>query len=73
MDVGSIPERVTLATVGLSVAVLGVDSALEAHDGLDLVWLVVGTAGMAFVLASVRVRCRPFTRLARLLRLPPMA
>jgi|SRR5450759_2940404 hypothetical protein len=69
----SVPERVALAALGLAAGSLGADSAAEAHDGLEFLWLVVGTAGVAFVLASVRGRCRPFTRLARALKLPPMA
>ena len=68
----SVPERVALASIGLSAGILGVDSALEAHDGLEFVWLGVATAGLAFLLASVRGECRPFTRLARALKLPPM-
>lgn len=69
----SVPERVALAALGLSTGILGVDSALEAHDGLEFAWIVVGAAGLALVLASVRGSCRPFTRLARALKLPPMA
>ena len=69
----SVPERVALASIGLSTGILGVDSALEARDGLEFVWLVVGTAGLALLFASIRGNCRPFTRLARALKLPPMA
>lgn len=76
-DVGrvraSAPERLALAAIGLSVTVLGVDSALEAHDGLELVWLAVGLLDLALEFASVRGTVRPFRRAARLLRLPPMA
>jgi hypothetical protein len=71
--VGSIVDRVTLGTLGLSMAAVGLDSAFEARDGMEVIWLAAATAGLAFVVASVRGRCRPFIRLARLLRLPPMA
>ncbi len=73
IGVGSIIDRVTLGTVGLSIAALGMDSAIEARDGLEIIWLVAAAAGLACLLASVRGQRRPFTRLARLLRLPPMA
>lgn len=62
-----------LATIGLSIAVLGVDSAIEAHDGLEPIWLPLGIVGVALSLLALRASCRPFTRLARLLRLPPIA
>jgi hypothetical protein len=71
--VGSIIDRVTLGTLGLSMAAVGLDSAFEARDGMEVIWLAAAATGLAFVVASVRGRCRPFTRLARLLRLPPMA
>lgn len=66
-------ERMALAAIGLSIAVLGIDSAIEANDGLELIWLSVGTAGLALGLVALRGRCQPFTRLARLLRLPPIS
>ncbi len=55
------------------MAAVGLDSAFEARDGMEVIWLAAAATGLAFVVASVRGRCRPFTRLARLLRLPPMA
>jgi hypothetical protein len=73
VGVSATVERVALGILGLSIAVLAADSALEAHDGVELVWLPVGIVGLASFFASVKGRCRPFTRMARLLRLPPMA
>jgi hypothetical protein len=69
----TVPERLALAVIGLSITVLGVDSAFEAHDGLQLVWLVVGLVGLEVVFVSFRGTGRPLRRVARLLHLPPMA
>jgi len=69
----TVPERIALAVVGISIAVLGVDSAVEARNGLGLVWWAVGTVGLTSVLVAVRGTLRPFGRVSRLFRLPPMA
>lgn len=68
----SVPERIALFSLGLSIAVLGLDSALEAHDGLEILWLTVGLLGLAVLYASARGAVPPIGRVARALRLPPM-
>jgi hypothetical protein len=68
----SVPERIALATIGLSIAVFGADSALESNDGLEFLWLTAGLLGLAIVFASARGAVPLFHWVARVLRLPPM-
>lgn len=69
----SVPERIALAVMGSSIAVLGLDSALEAQDGFELAWWAVGLLGLVILVAAVRGTAQPMRRIARALRLPPMA
>jgi hypothetical protein len=69
----SVPERIVVGTIGISVAVLGFDWAAEHEGSLGLVWLAVGLLGLLMTIASVRGTVPSFRKIARLLRLPPMA
>jgi hypothetical protein len=69
----SVPERIVVGTVGISVAVLAFDWAAERDGSLGLVWLAVGLLGLLMVFASVRGTVPSFRKIARMLRMPPMA
>jgi threonine/homoserine efflux transporter RhtA len=68
----TVPERVALAVVGGSFALLGTDSALESRDGLELVWLAVAVIGLAILFVSTRGTPSSLRGVGRLLRLKPL-